>query len=293
MKRVAFGVVAGLLGLALPACGDTASQAAWSVGADAAPDAPDEALWRPVDPKNLFIFETTKGRILIEAFPDIAPKHYAQFFALIHSGDLDGTTFHRVIDDFMAQGGDVWAKKGEDPGWPGIPGEFTIRRDVTKMPLEAAIGPEDTAKNGYIKGFPILTQPSFFAEMSADGFVSTSIPHCRGVVSTARTDDPNSGDTQFFLMREHSPHLDKNYTAWGRVIDGQDIVKALKKGAPGSGTVTDPDLLTSARVAADLPEKSRPKAWVLRTDTEAFATELATKGEVDVCDLPAIPALVK
>ena len=293
MKRVAFGIAAGLLGLALPACGDTEAAPGWQLaeGADAA--APDAAAWRAVDPANLFVFETTKGRILIEAFPDMAPKHFAQFTKLIQSGDLDETTFHRVIDDFMAHGGDVWAKKGADPGWPGIPGEFTIRRDVAAMPLDAAIGPEDTAKNGYIKGFPILTQPAFFAEMSADGLVTTSIPHCAGVLSMARTDDPNSADTQFFLMREHSPHLDKNYTAWGRVIEGQAVVKALKKGPLPGGEVKDPDVLKSAKIAADMPETSRPKAWVLRTDTEAFKAELVTKGEVDVCELPPIPALVK
>ena len=291
MKRVAFGIAAGLIGLALPACGDTAAQSAWTLGAGA--ETADEANWRAVDPANLIVFETTRGRILIEAFPGAAPKHYAQFTKIIKSGDLDGTTFHRVIDDFMAQGGDVWAKKGADPGWPGIPGEFTFRRDVAAMPLDAVIGPEDTGKNGYLKGFPMLTQPTFFAEMSADGLVSTSIPHCRGVLSTARTNDPNSGNTQFFLMREHSPHLDKQYTSWGRVIAGLDVVKALKKGEPGSGTVDDPDLLTSAKIAADLPEASRPKAWVLRTDTEAFAAELATRGEVDVCELPAIPAIVE
>jgi peptidylprolyl isomerase len=290
MKRLAFGIAAGLFGLALPACGET-PPSAWTIGAGV--ETPDEASWRAVDPANLLVFETTKGRILVEAFPDMAPKHFAQFTKIIKSGDLDGTTFHRVIDDFMAQGGDVWAKKGADPGWPGIPGEFTIRRDVTKMPLDAVIGPEDTGKTGYLKGFPMLTQPAFFAEMSADGFVGTSIPHCRGVLSTARTSDPNSADTQFFLMREHSPHLDKQYTSWGRVIAGQDVVKALKKGAPGSGTVDDPDLLTSVKIAADIPEAKRPKAWVLRTDTEAFKSELATKGEVDVCELPPIPAIVK
>lgn len=289
MKRLAFGIAAGLFGLALPACGDTAAEAGWTAGGTEI----SEDAWRAVDPANLIVFETTKGRILIEAFPDVAPKHFAQFSAIIQAGDLDGTTFHRVIDDFMAQGGDVWAKKGEDPGWPGIPGEFTFRRDVAVMPLDAFIGPDDTAKNGYLKGFPILTQATFFAEMSADGLVASSIPHCQGVLSTARTNDPNSADTQFFLMREHSPHLDKQYTSWGRVIDGQSVVKALKKGEEGSGTVEDPDLLTSAKIAADLPEASRPEAWVMRTDTDAFKAELASKGEVDICTLPAIPAIVK
>jgi peptidylprolyl isomerase len=289
MKRVALGLMAGLFGLAMPACGEAAP--GWAVAAGA--EAPDETAWRAVDPQHLLIFETTKGRVLVEVFPDMAPKHYEQFAKIIRAGDLDGTAFHRVIDDFMAQGGDVWTKKGEDPGWPGIPGEFTIRRDVAAMPLDAAIGPADTAKNGYVRGFPMLTQPAFFAEMSADGLVSTSIPHCRGVLSTARTSDPDSADTQFFLMREHSPHLDRQYTAWGRVIDGQTVVKSLKHGPLPGGSVEDPDMLTSVKIAADLPEATRPKAWVLRTDTDAFRAELETRGEVDVCELPAIPALVK
>jgi peptidylprolyl isomerase len=292
MKRFALGLMAGLIGLAMPACGDTSSaSAAWALAAGA--EVPDEANWRAVDPQNLLVLETSKGRILVEAFPEVAPKHYAQFSKVIRSGDLDGTTFHRVIDDFMAQGGDVYAKMSKDPGWPGIPGEFTFRRDVAAMPLEAVIGPEDTGKMGYLRGFPILTQPSFFAEMSADGRVSASIPHCQGILSTARTDNPNSADTQFFLMREHSPHLDKQYTSWGRVVAGQAVVQALKKGAPGSGTVEDPDLLISIRIAADMPEAARPQAWVLRTDTAAFASELAARGEVDVCSLPAIPAIVR
>lgn len=288
MKRFALGLMAGLFGLAMPACGDTsAATAGWALGAGA--ETPDEANWRAVDPQNLLVFETTKGRILVEAFPEVAPKHYDQFSKVIRSGDLDGTVFHRVIEGFMAQGGDVYAKKGADPGWPGIPAEFTFRRDVAAMPLEAVIGPEDTGKMGYVRGFPILTQPSFFAEMSADGLVSSSIPHCKGILSTARTDFPNSADTQFFLMRDHAPFLDKQYTSWGRVVDGQKVVMTLKKGEP----VVDPDILTSIKIAADIAEAARPKVWVLRTDTEAFAAELAIMGEVDICSLPAIPALVK
>jgi peptidylprolyl isomerase len=296
MKRFALGCVAGLLGLVFPAWAKAEIEAAgWTATAPAA-GVPDEATWRAVDPARLFIFETTKGRILIEAFPEVAPKHFAQFTAVIRSGDLNGTAFHRVIDDFMAQGGDVGAlKKVEDTGWKGIPAEFTFRRDPGTMPLQASVGPSDTSKTGYFNGFPLITQPSFFFDMSLDGRVESALPHCRGILSTARTaDNVNSGDTQFFLMREHSPFLDKNYTAWGRVIEGQDVVKAIKHSPdPRGGIVTDPDVLTSAMIAADLPEAKRPAAYVLRTDTAAFAAELAAKGDVDICTLPPIPSIIR
>ncbi len=284
-----------LTGLTLPACAEAESQGNWTAlkGEDPQPSA-DTETWREVDPAHLFIFETNKGRILIEAFPAVAPKHYQQFAAIIRSGDFDGTVFHRVIDGFMAQGGDIFALKGRESGLPDIPGEFTFRRDVAAMPLEAAIGPEDSAKHGYIGGFPILTQASFFAEMSADGLVESAIPHCQGVVSTARTSNPDSANSQFFLMRAHSPHLDRQYTAWGRVIAGQDVVLAIKTGpAEANGTVTNPDVLTSARIAADLPSGDRPRAWVLRTDTPQFAAALAHLGEPHICDLSGVPAIVE
>jgi peptidylprolyl isomerase len=253
----------------------------------------DPANWRQVDPENLFIFETTTGRVLIEAFPEVAPKHYEQFATIIRSGDFDGTAFHRVIDDFMAQGGDIFALKGEDSGLPNLEGEFTFRRDPVSMPLEATIGPEDTAKFGYIKGFPIGTQASFFAEMSVDGMVESYIPHCKGMVSTARTDDPNSANSQFFLMRGQAEHLDHKYTAWGRVVVGEDVVMAIKHGPDArDGHVDNPDILKSAKVAADLPEAERPEVWVERTDGPIFLAEMADKDDIDVCSLPSVPAVV-
>jgi peptidylprolyl isomerase len=253
----------------------------------------DPANWRQVDPENLFIFETTKGRVLIEAFPEVAPKHYKQFATIIRSGDFDGTAFHRVIDDFMAQGGDIFALKGEDSGLPNLEGEFTFRRDPVSMPLEATIGPEDTAKFGYIKGFPIGTQASFFAEMSVDGMVESYIPHCKGMVSTARSEDPNSANAQFFLMRGQAEHLDRKYTAWGRVVVGEDVVKAIKHGPESrDGLVDNPDILKSAKVAADLPEAERPEVWVERTDGPIFLAGIADKDDIDVCSLPSVPAVV-
>lgn len=290
MKIRGFAAAVALAGLFLPACADPVD-GAWSF--EVPEDVAASPDWRPVDPERLFIFDTNKGRILIEAFPEVAPNHVAHFAAITRSGDYDGTSFHRVIDDFMAQGGDIYALKGRESGQPNVKGEFTFRRDVTKMPLEATIGPEDSAKHGYYHGVPIQTQPSFFAEMSVDGLVESSIPHCASIVSTARTSDPDSANGQFFLMRGYSPHLDRLYSSWGRVIDGQDVVMSIKTGSQqNNGSVTDPDILKSARIAADLPEAERPKAYVLRTDTDSFRAALEAKGEVNICELSPIPAVI-
>lgn len=290
MKIRGFAAAVALAGLLLPACADPVD-GAWSF--ETPEDVAASPEWRPVDPERLFIFDTSKGRILIEAFPEVAPNHVAHFAAITRSGDYDGTSFHRVIDTFMAQGGDIFALKGRESGQPNVKGEFTFRRDVAKMPLEATIGPEDSAKHGYYHGVPIQTQPSFFAEMSVDGLVESSIPHCASIVSTARTSDPDSANGQFFLMRGYSPHLDRLYSSWGRVIEGQDVVMSIKKGSEqNNGSVRDPDILESARIAADLPEAERPKAYVLRTDTDAFRAALEAKGEVNICELAPVPAVI-
>ncbi|WP_375209622.1 peptidylprolyl isomerase [Hyphomonas jannaschiana] len=293
LKFASLALAASAMALSFAASAEDAAEAAPPAGMTLAQAKADPDNWRPVDPENLFIFDTTKGRVLIEAFPEIAPKHYEQFSTIIRSGDFDGTSFHRVIDDFMAQGGDIFALKGRDSGLPDLEGEFTFRRDPAAMPLEATIGPEDTAKFGYIKGFPIGTQASFFAEMSVDGMVESYIPHCKGMVSTARTDDPNSANSQFFLMRGQAEHLDRKYTAWGRVVVGEDVVMAIKHGPDArDGHVDNPDILKSAKVAADLPEGERPEVWVERTDGPLFLAEMADKDDIDVCSLPSVPAVV-
>ncbi len=279
-----------VLALALPACAEPAA-GFW----DPALSSATEADWRPVDPERLLVVETTKGRILIEAFPEAAPRHVAQFIAIVRSGDFDGTSFHRVIDGFMAQGGDIFALKGRGSGLPDLQGEFTFRRDVAALPLQASIGSADDAKHGFINGFPLQTQASFFAEMSADGRVESFIPHCPGIVSTARTDDPNSANSQFFLMRGTAAHLDRKYTAWGRVVDGLDVVFAIKSGALSeNGAVRDPDILVSARLAADIPAPERPVVEVLDTASATVSALMSgVKESTHICELPAVPARVR
>lgn len=250
----------------------------------------DTANWREIDPENLIIFETTKGRVLIEAYPDIAPKHVAQYKAIVRSGDYDGTAFHRVIDGFMAQGGDVVATHERPTGLPNIPAEFTFRRDPVAMPFDM-IGDENISTDGYYKGLPIRTQSSWLAELNADGKVTSFVPHCKGVTSAARLgNDINSANAQFFLMRDRSDSLNEQYSPWGRIVDGQRAPNTMKVGDP---QVVDPDMLNAAMIAADLPEDARPRVWVKRTDGPEFKAKIINFGSKNVCDLPAVPSIVE
>ncbi|MGB3625877.1 MAG: peptidylprolyl isomerase [Henriciella sp.] len=271
---------------------------------DAAPAAPEFTMadveaapgdWRKVEAENLWILDTTKGRILVEMLPEVAPKHVEQFRAITKSGDFDGTVFHRVIDDFMAQGGDIFALKGRESGLPDIEGEFIFRRNPAEMVMNP-VGPVPDAKQGLYKGFPMASQAQFVAEMTGDGMLDSWVPHCPGIVSTARTNDPNSANSQFFLMRHQADHLDKQYTAWGRVIDGFEVVRAIKKGPEPNGTpIENPDVLNKAVMASDLPEGERPVAYVQNTDTEVWTDRLAAAAQLknDICDLPRVPAVVE
>lgn len=255
--------------------------------------APDK--WRAVDPENLVIMETSKGQIVLELLPVAAPVHVEQFKTYVRSGLYDQTEFHRVIKGFMAQGGDVEKAHGAESMLEPMEAEFVFRRSPTDVPMDT-IGPADSADGGFYLGFPMATQPGFLAEMSKDGLVESWIPHCPGVLSTARTDDVNSANAQFFLISDEGQHLDYKYTAKGRALTGLDVIKSIQLGpSPDGFPIANPDTVISAKLAADLPEAKRPKAFVQRTDTEEWQTILANADarRVPLCDIPAVPAVVE
>ena len=198
----------------------------------------DLSNWREVEAENLLIFDTTKGRIVIELAPDFAPNHVDRIRTITRDGNYDGTQFHRVIDDFMAQGGDT-AKRIDDAGRPieatddydMMTGEFTFERDPEALPV-SLIGPPESASMGYVKGFPVETQSEFLLGLTDKTTLTTHMLHCPGVTSMARTNNPNSATDQFFLMRGVSEWLDASYTGWGRVLSGQDTVMAITVGEP-------------------------------------------------------------
>ena len=148
------------------------------------------------DPENTLVLETTKGNVVIELRPDLAPGHVDHIKKLAREGAYDGVVFHRVIDGFMAQTGDVKFGNSTTPDF---------------NPSRAGTGGSQ---------YPNLKQ-----EFSAE-------PHVRGTASMARSQDPNSANSQFFICFDDARFLDKQYTAWGEVISGMEHVDALPKGEP-------------------------------------------------------------
>jgi cyclophilin family peptidyl-prolyl cis-trans isomerase len=151
------------------------------------------------DPENTLLIETTKGPVVIEMRPDLAPNHVAHIKKLAREGFYDGIVFHRVIDGFMAQTGDPTGTGTGSSKYPNLKQEFNAE------------------------------------------------PHVRGTASMARAQNPDSANSQFFICFNDARFLDRQYTVWGKVIEGMENVDKIKRGEP----VRDPDKMLSVKVAAD------------------------------------------
>jgi peptidyl-prolyl cis-trans isomerase B (cyclophilin B) len=163
------------------------------------------------DPENTIIMETSKGKVVIQLLPDLAPLHVARIKELVREGAYDGVVFHRVISDFMAQTGDV--KFGK-----------TGAKDFN--PARAGMGGSE--------------KPDLKAEFS-------NMSHVRGTCSMARSQSQNSANSQFFICFTDSPWLNKQYTVWGQVMEGMENIDKIERGEP----VKNPDTIVSMKVAAD------------------------------------------
>ena len=167
------------------------------------------------DPENTILIELKDGTVAIQLLPDVAPKHCERMKELARAGEYDNVAFHRVIDGFMAQTGDV--EHGD---------------------LEDGYSPHRAGTGG-------SKLPDLPAEFSR-------IPHDRGSLGAARSQNPNSANSQFFINFSDNSSLNGQYTVYGRVISGMEHVDQIKRGAGSNGEVTDPDRMLSVKVAADV-----------------------------------------
>lgn len=250
----------------------------------AAPALAQRADVRVPDPENTLVIETTKGVIVAELSPQVAPLHVARIKELTRRGFYDGIVFHRVIDDFMAQTGDPQGTGEGGSDLPDLQAEFTFRRGP-ELPFATVATPQGS-EIGFVGALPVQSQPGDLAAMTADGKVTAWGLYCPGVLGAARNAEPDSANSQFFLMRAPYPSLETRYTAFGRVVAGQDVVMKLKVGEP----VVDPDRMTKVRVLADVPAAERPSVRVLDPNGPTFrarveAARKAKGADFSACDL--------
>ena len=159
--------------------------------------------------ENIMILKLKDGDVVIELFKDIAPKHVERFKLLAKEKKYDGVIFHRVIDGFMAQTGDV---------------EYGNTNSENYNERKVGTGGSD------------------YSDLKAE---FSDLPHERGTLSMARSNDPNSANSQFFICLKPAPHLDRQYTVFGKVVKGMEFVDLIKKGEGSNGQVSDPDKIIS------------------------------------------------
>ena len=255
----------------------------------AAPQTPAATSdWRTVAPENLLVIDTSRGRVLVELAPLIAPLHVERIRLLAGNGFYDNLVWHRVIDQFMAQTGDPLGTGEGQSAYPDLKAEFTFRRgtDLPFTPVSTPAG----AVIGFVGSLPIQTQPDSFMPNTTDGKVHGWALYCPGVAGMARDEGNDTANSQFFLMRQPYPSLDKRYTVWGRVIAGLDVVRSLKAGTDASGIVAEPDRMLRVRVASTLPEAERPVVQIVDTRSTLFRaladSARATRGaDFSPCDI--------
>jgi len=167
------------------------------------------------DPENTMVIKLEDGDVVVRLRPDLAPKHVAQIKTLVRNGEYDNVAFHRVIPGFMAQTGDVQYGDMENGFQPGRAG--TGASNLSDIPAEF-----------------------------------TSEPFVRGTVGMARAQNPNSANSQFFIMFDEGSFLNGQYTVFGEVVSGMEFVDKIKKGTQANnGAVSDPDRMIKVVIAAD------------------------------------------
>ncbi len=270
----------------------------------------DDLVWNTLDPENTVYLQLQEGTVVIELNPAFAPKTVKRFKELLEEQFYRGMSFYRVIDGFVAQGGDESDIDGSQTAktlkaefeinWPLKPEDKEEAEDWVPMSWTPVQTDDMFAPyTGFIDGFPAARD-----EKKAG---KAWLTHCPGSIAMARNDGPNTGITDFYIVIGQAPrYLDRNLTIFGRVVWGMDVVQRIKRGPTLKNGIIEEDLdrtwIKRMRLASSLEESERLDVWLADTNSDGFKNMLKERRNrnnkffhhkppkvLDICQVP-VPA---
>jgi peptidylprolyl isomerase len=239
--------------------------------------------WRGLDLANTLVIETSKGRIVVEMAPLLAPGAVERVKRLAHEGVYDGLLFHRVIEGFVDQTGNPNNHDGGTSAYPNLPAEFSVRVPADAMTILAS---RSDGIEGFVGSVPVAGASAAEQALGSDHRPRVWGAYCDGVAGMGRQAGIDTANSEIFFMRAPARRLDHDYAVWGRVVQGLDVVRAIQVGEPPA----NPDQMVRVRLASELPPADRPRLEVTDTAGPAFQAQ-ATRAKArlgaafSVCDL--------
>jgi peptidylprolyl isomerase len=232
--------------------------------------------WRTPDPADLLVIESSRGQIVIEMAPRVAPRAVERVTLLARRGTYDGLLFHRVIDEFVAQTGNPNNRDGGGTELPDLKPEFWVPKALAGN--VTWLRTTNDGSDGVIGSLPIAK--------GADPLMPAWVAQCIGIVGMGRQSNPDTANSEIYVNRTSVRGLDHDYTAFGRVLAGQDVVNSLAIGEPPA----KPDRMIRVRIAADLPAEKRPQVEVMDIESPVYRRWAESRrreegAQLSVCDL--------
>ena len=225
--------------------------------------------WRDLDPENTLYIELERGRVIVALSTHLAEGHVRQVKALAREGFYDGLSFYRVIEGFVAQGGDPFEKREVKTAAKSLAAEFeeAFNGDIGFVELDDKDG--YAARVGFVDSLPVGVDKKRKAMWHL---------HCTGAFAFGRTNERDSASTEFYVTLQPQRYLDRNLTVFGRVVDGMEHLQMLRRVSPPESEEDDlGETILSIRVAADVPEAEQTPLQILDSSTDAFAAYVESR----------------
>ena len=241
-----------------------------------------QQTWHVLDPENTLLIESSKGRLILEMRPDMAPKSVERVKLLTREKVYDGLQFHRVIANFVAQTGNPNNRDGGGTSHPNLAPEMMFKQKLNSGEIIASNSSDGTS--GFLGSVPFQVAQITEAIKNTNGSLRAWGAYCPGVAGMGRNEARDSANSELFFMLDSARDLDRDYTVFGRIVVGMDILKSIVIGEPPA----KPDIMKIVRVLADISATERPRVSVMTgvaLSAEIEKTRQQKGADFTVCDV--------